>query len=75
MTEEIKNAIELHLSGDSCIGCPYIDDPECERTILDKALEALNQQDEAIGYLSELNAKLAQELKNSLELKEGDNHG
>ena len=75
MTEEIRNAIELCLTPGSCEGCPFIDADQCHEALLKGALEALNEQDITIGYLTELNAKLAQELKNSLELKEGEKNG
>lgn len=69
MTEEIRNAIELCLTPGSCEGCPYIDAETCSEALLRGALEALNQQEITIGYLSELNTKLAEELENSMMLQ------
>ena len=69
MNEDIRNALKLCLTPGSCEGCPFIDAHECYDALKEAALEALNQADITIGYLTELNAKLAQELKNSLELK------
>ena len=76
MNEDIKRALELcSQSPGPCDGCPFWDADQCHETMLTAALEALNQADITIGYLTELNAKLAQELKNSLELKEGEKDG
>ena len=75
MNEEIRKALELCLTPGSCEGCPFIDAHECNEAMKKASLEALNQADITIGYLTELNAKLAQELKNSLLLKEGEKDG
>lgn len=75
MNEDIKKALEICLNSGSCEGCPYLDDPDCELALKKGSLDAIQAADITIGYLTELNTKLAEELKNSLELKEGDTNG
>ena len=69
MNEEIKKAVEQCLSGDSCEGCPFIDDSDCEESMKKGSLEALEAADITIAYLTALNNKLALELENSLLMK------
>ena len=75
MNEEIKRSLEICNSSGRCDQCIFFDVQDCHEALLNGALEALNQAEITIGYLTELNAKLAQELKNSLELKEGEKDG
>jgi hypothetical protein len=72
---EISMAIELCLTPGSCEGCPFLDADQCHEALLKGALDALNQQDATIGYLTELNAKLAEELKNSMFLQGKEDDG
>ena len=72
MHENLIKALELCTSSTSeCDGCPYKDVEDCcDRIALD-ARQAIINLEAAVAYLMTLNQKLAQELQNSLDLKEG----
>ena len=72
MYEDIKTALSMCISDvSSCDGCPYIDVNECSWTLRQDALNAIKSLDNGLQYLSALNTKLAEELQESLNLKDG----
>lgn len=68
MNEEIKKALEICIEDDSCEGCIYIDDHDCNEHLKTAALRLIISQEKTIVYLQELNNKLSAELQNSMEL-------
>ena len=69
MNEELLNVLTNCLNGAGCEGCPYMDDPDCNVSLINASINAITQMDATISYLMELNNKLSIELQNSLEVK------
>jgi len=68
MNEEIKKALEICIEDESCEGCFYVDDHDCNEHLKSAVLRLIISQEKTIAYLQDMNNKLAEELQNSMEL-------
>lgn len=69
MTDDIKKALEICLTDESCEPCVYLNDPDCDRKLKADAYQLICSQENTIAYLMDLNKKLSTELQQTKFLK------